>query len=526
VREARTLDSLSAHARGLLRAAAKAEGDVVDTCAARLFEVLEEGGSCLPLAELGEAAEVGTRLLSSGVAGRAGENFPLILDGGSAYFQRYHVMESALAARLREFAVARRSVPSKAEGEAARLFSHALTLVTGGPGTGKTFLAGRLLRILAEESPEKILSIVLAAPTGRAAARLKESASRALEGILNVKLLHGTVHSLLGLGSDPTRPRRDAENPLPADIVVLDEASMMDLPLMARFAAAVDPVATRLIVLGDPGQLPAIHTGSVLADMVVAAVSESSPLFPCLATLRKNHRSAAPELAALVAAVREGDAEEALAILNQGGAVSMEAPPSPRELAAFTRRTLAPLVERLANAATPEEALAAASSERLVCMLRQGTCGAEAVNAAAFAFAAERMRAGASRYFHGLPVIVSRNDPASGLFNGDTGVILRRGGGLRAYFPGPEGLREIPLAALPPVESAYAITVHRAQGSEYGSVTLLLPEKDHPMLTRELFYTGVSRSGGSLKVLATRAVLRAALPRQCRRSSGLAARLG
>jgi exodeoxyribonuclease V alpha subunit len=519
------LQPLAGHARELLRVAAKAEGDLVDRCAARLFEVLEEGGSCLPLAELGEAAEVETRLLASAVAGRAGENYPLILDGGNAYFQRYHVLETSLAARLKQFAAVRTRLPAKAEGALASLLGHGLALVTGGPGTGKTFLAGRLLRLLAEEAPERTLSVILAAPTGRAAARLKESVSRALDGILNVKLLHGTVHSLLGIGSDATKPRRDAETPLPADIVVLDESSMMDLPLMARFAAGVDPVTTRLILLGDPGQLPAIHTGSVLADMVAAAANESSPLFPCLTELKKNHRSAAPELAALISAVQGGDAEAALAILDKGGAVSMEPPPSPRELAAFTRRNLSSFVERIANAASPQEALAAASSERLVCMLRQGSCGAEAVNAAAFNFAAERMRAGTARFFHGLPVIVSRNDPASGLFNGDTGVVLRRGGTLSAYFPGFEGVREISLAALPPVESAYAITVHRAQGSEYGGVTLLLPEKDHPMLSRELFYTGISRAGRELKVLATPAVLRAALPRQCRRSSGLAARL-
>lgn len=514
-------DALARYSATLLSRGAGEAAPLVEAVVKRLFAVLEEGGVCVPLEEFGEAQSVSARLLSLSVAGKSGEKKPLVLDRGLVYFQRYHALECALAEKLLALAASPAPVPEGADAGEARLLNRRLAVITGGPGTGKTFLAGRLLRLLASAGP---LSAILAAPTGRASARLRESADKALDGLPGVVLTHGTVHRVLGSGPDPTKFRHDAAHPLAADVVVLDEASMMDLPLMARFLDAVDPASTRLIVLGDPGQLPSIHSGSVLADIAEASLSPVSPLFSRRLSLSRNRRSGeVPELAALIDAARTGDAEGFLSLLSRGGALSLIAPPSPQHVALYAREILLPYARQIASAATPEEALAAAASERVVCMFRQGPTGADALNEATLALAAEfsHSRGG---FFHGLPILVTRNDPARGLFNGDAGVVFRDGPELRAYFAAPGGLRSFSLRDLPPTEAAYALTVHRAQGSEYGRVTLVLPGEGQ-LLSRELLYTGISRARNALAIAASPATLRAALAAQSRRASGLAARL-
>lgn len=525
IAEEHPLSALSLHAaRSLSEMCGGSE--LVTKVVVALTEALENGGVCVAPGEFGVEEEVLETLSRLPVVGGVGEEKPIIIDNGLIYFHRYHHYESRLASQLLRLARTPSSVPANVPEEQARILSRALGIVTGGPGTGKTTLAAKLLATLAQGS-DRPVAAALAAPTGKAAARLAESVGRAVgDDGDRLVLTHGTVHRLLGPRAESAFFRHNAAHPLLFDIVVLDESSMMDLPLMEKLVDAIDPDKTRLLLLGDPDQLPSIYSGSVLADIVEAA-EKGGPLGSSFLRLTQNHRSGEnPELAALVDAVRSGEASRVLPLFS-GGVLSLEKPPSPRDMAEFSARELTPVMNALADARSPKAALEAAAAHRLVCMLRQGPCGAEAVNTLALELAEKlgHSRRG-ERLHHGLPIIVTRNDHKLNLYNGDSGVILREHGHLFAYFEGEGGPRAVPVQNLPPCEPAYALTVHRGQGSEYGSVTLLLPPEDHPLLTRELLYTGISRARHRVKVAGTPELLRAALSRKERRASGLAKRLG
>jgi len=519
------MPALAAHASSLLCRLAGTDDELLRKAVEQLLTVLEGGGTCVALDELGEAADVAARLGALSVVGRPGQERPLIIDGPRLYLHRYHVYETRLAAQLLRLAAAPAQVPDSAQADARRLLAQGLGVVTGGPGTGKTTFAATLLELLAGGT-SRTLSAALMAPTGKAAARLLESISVMSERFPNLQISHGTVHRLLGPVPGSVFFRHGAARPLPFDVVVLDEASMMDLPLMAKLLDAIDPERTRLLMLGDPGQLPSIHSGCALADIVEAA-QRPGPMVSCFLRLTKNHRAAErPELAAMIDAVRVGDARHCLALIREGGCIDMSAPPTPEQMPGFVERELLPGIERLCAAQSPEEALEAASAYRLVCMLRQGPCGADAVNRLALELARRRGFCGREgRFFHGMPIIVTRNEYNMNLFNGDSGVVLREDGRLRAFFPGAEGPRGISMQSLPPVEPAFALTVHRGQGSEYKDVGILLPGADHQMLTRELFYTAVSRARNSIRIMGTADLITRALSRQEKRASGLAARL-
>ena len=515
------------YAAKMLSAMAGVGDELLRRAVTRLLEVLDEGGTCVALSDLGDEAEVEAKLTALNVVGRAGDERPLIIDKGLLYLHRYHAYETRLATQLVRLARIHVAPPASATGDERRILSHALGVVTGGPGTGKTTLAARLLGLVADASSHP-LSVALMAPTGKAAARLMESMRRITGERANLSIRHGTVHRLLGSRPDSVFFKHDAAHPLSCDIVVLDEASMMDLPLMSKLVDAIDSRRTRLLILGDPGQLPSIYSGSILADIVAAAerAVDDNAIAPCFVRLTKNHRSGEqPQLAKLVDAVRNGDGAAALECFD-GDSLVIQRPPMPSQMPEFVEAELYIHMKALRVTSDASEALAQAARYRLVCMLRQGPCGAQEVNELALDIArkhgfAER----GAHIFHGLPIIITRNDMQSGLFNGDSGVILRKGNGLCAYFESDTGPRAVSLQSLPPFEAAYAITVHRGQGSEYGAVTLLLPSADHPLLTRELFYTGISRARNKVKVLGTPELLRLALSRTERRASGLAGRL-
>ena len=526
--ENRAVQAVAAYAGRMLCELSGREDELLRRAVTRLLEVLEQGGTCIELSELGDAADVEKRLSELPVVGRVGEEKPLIIDGQRLYLQRYHAYESRLAAQLLRLAATSVEPPAGSSGDERRLLSHALGIVTGGPGTGKTTFAARLLGLVAQGASQPV-SVALVAPTGKAAARLAESVRRSVGVQKNLLIAHGTIHRLLGPLPGSVFFRHNASRPLPYAFVVLDEASMADLPLLSKLVDAIDPASTRLIMLGDPGQLPSINCGSALADIVDAADKAGgmgNTIARCFLRLTKNHRSGErPELAALVDAVRIGDVDRALELLS-GGGLSLERPPTADGMPEFIARELLPFMREVSAAADPRAALDAVGRHRLICMLRQGPCGADAANELALELARSQgfARRG-ERVFHGMPVIVSKNDTAQNLFNGDSGVVVREGRRLVAYFEGDAGPRAVPVQSLPPYEPAYALTVHRSQGSEYGAVTLLLPPTDHPLLTRELFYTGASRARVGVKVMATPDLVRLALGRKERRASGLGERL-
>jgi exodeoxyribonuclease V alpha subunit len=504
---------------------------------------------------------------------------PLVLEGNLLYLRRYREYERRLALNLRRIvsALPHAGDPSALAPLFAALFPHAgeadrqaraaalalvrsLLLVTGGPGTGKTTTITRVLLLLIAQAAldgRAAPRIALAAPTGRAAERMAESLRAAIARLRDVEGVESswcdalpasasTLHRLLGTIPDSPRFRHDADHPLPFDAIVVDEASMVDLPLMCKLAEAV-PDGARLILLGDRDQLPSVEAGDVLAAITDAAgEGDALPadiarvLTPLVGPvpereddgilaghrvqLQRGYRQAQSlELAPLADALRTGDAGRAMELLREGlaGVHFHEDVADP--LAHASRETLLAPWRTLMMLDDPAQALEQARTLRLLTALREGAQGAVALNQRI-----EDALAGTQRdpYFHGRLLLVTENSYRHGLFNGDIGVVQRDPAGVPvAWFPGGDGVRGFHPASLPAHGGAFAMTVHKAQGSEFDTVWLLLPRQDARTLSRELLYTGVTRARRELHVCAGEPVLRAALARHAQRVSGLAERL-
>jgi exodeoxyribonuclease V alpha subunit len=418
------------------------------------------------------------------------------------------------------------------------------TVLTGGPGRGKTTTVTGLLALLAEQAEHtagRRLRIALAAPTGKAAARLQQAVADAL-GAPPVAggpeltgddrrrltgLRAGTLHRLLGRrpGSS-TRFRHDRSNRLPHDVVVVDETSMVSLTLMARLLEAVRPDA-RLVLVGDPDQLASVEAGAVLADLVTGLGERDADAVAALVT---DHRSESTAITRLAAAIQGGDPDAVLAVLAEGaGAVELVHPDDAAGLGLLqdelTRHALD--VRGLALAGDAAGALAAAGRHRLLCAHREGPWGVEHWNQQVErrlgeASGASLGAAVGARWYPGRPVLITANDYGLGLFNGDTGVVVADGENLRAHI---DGGASFAVSRLGDVDTLHAMTVHKSQGSQADAVTLLLPDVTSPLLTRELFYTAVTRARRRVRVVGTPEAVRAAVGRRARRATGLAARL-
>ncbi|HZW17428.1 MAG TPA: exodeoxyribonuclease V subunit alpha [Luteimonas sp.] len=503
---------------------------------------------------------------------------PLVLEGGLLYLRRYREYERRLAARLQ--ALARGGIDAMPEAIAplfAALFPDAdagnlqaqaarqallrpLLLVTGGPGTGKTTTITRLLLLLLAQARAEGRApprIALVAPTGRAADRVAESLRNAVARLRTdgiepelcdaLPTTASTLHRLLGPIPDSPAFRFNAQAPLPHDVVVVDEASMVDLPLMCKLVEAVADGA-RLILLGDRDQLPSVEAGDVLAaigdaagegadsgEHVAGDDAARGPLHGHRVHLRRGYRqSDALDLAPLADAVRDRDAEAVLQLLREGPAGVSFHENLADPLRGTTRETLlAPWralqalprdpPDEAAHHDIAQQALALAARLRLLTALRDGPQGARTLNARI-----EELLAGPRRppYFHGRLLLVNENNHRLGLFNGDIGVCLDGGDGVRAWFTGGDaGVRAFHPAALPAHDSAFAMTVHKAQGSEFDEVWLQLPTRDSRVLSRELVYTGITRARRALHVAGSADVIKAALARHATRWSGLGWRL-
>ncbi len=611
--------------------------------AAALVAQLEGSGhSGLPLAEL--AADPGTLLgwppegikaLRQALAGSLGDDqslawqsrpaleieplidtgaSPLVLCRGLLYLRRYWRYEARVAAQIHArtwvpagtAAVARGVDAAAARALLDHLFGLTdaaadtdwqkvacalalrgrLTIITGGPGTGKTYTAARLLVLLhALHAGPQPLRVALAAPTGKAAARLRQSIQKALQGLrvrLGASVGIGawadhldparTLHSLLGTQPGTRRFRHDAANPLEVDVLVVDEASMVHLEMMAQLLEAL-PAGARVVLLGDKDQLASVEAGAVLGDLCQGAAGAGAAAGyqpetaqwirqitgqavptsslgpgPALAqqtvVLRQSHRFDGP-IGQLALAINRGDAAAAIELLRarQDGPVSL--------LVAATAGALLPLaVQGRAGApggyraylellplrpADPSTFAQWATTVlrqfdgfRVLSAVREGPWGVAGLNAAveqALSQAGLVSRRG--EWYEGRPVIVTRNDPALGVFNGDVGVVLRSptaDAGLRCYFLDGDELRSVSVGRLADVETAFAMTVHKSQGSEFEHVLLVLPDEEVPVLTRELVYTGITRASKAFTLASKHAnQLAGATGRLTRRVSGLAA---
>lgn len=497
---------------------------------------------------------------------------PLVLCDARLYLRRYWRHERRIARALRGRASATAPVvdaaragslldalfPARPEAgtdwqrlACERALDGRLTVVTGGPGTGKTWTAARALVLLqALHDGAEPLRIALAAPTGKAAARLRQAIAAALDdlrqgtavapavAVLAQRLGPArTLHALLGTRPGTRRFQHDETRPLDVDLLVVDEASMVHLEMMDALLAALPPAA-RLLLLGDREQLASVEAGAVLAD--VCGAPAGSALARRVVTLRRSRRFDGA-IAELAAAVNRGDGAAAVAALRTGGVGTLHLDDSAdasriatlaidgREGAPGWRPLFDRLAARPADAAGFEPWALALLQDfdrcRVLAALREGPWGVAGLNAAIESTLARRgLLDPRGEWYAGRPVMVTRNEPGLGLFNGDIGLVLRTPeGATKACFADGERLHAVSVTRLADVQTAFALTVHKSQGSEFGHVVLVLPETDSAVLTRELLYTGITRARQALSVVAQRpALLGSAAGRPTRRFSGLA----
>ncbi len=514
-----------------------------------------------------EAATWPARLAASPLVGA---DRPLHLEGTTLYLDRLWADEQLVAADLRGRAEAPapgvdRAVLADGLGAwfggsddeqrlaAATAVLQQVTVIAGGPGTGKTTTVAKVLALLTAQAAaagRRPPLVGLAAPTGKAAARLEE-AVRA--GVAELGLDVGTGRSLAGLqgktihrllGYNPgnrTRFRHNRHNRLPHDVVVVDETSMVSLSLMARLLEAVRSEA-RLVLVGDPEQLASVEAGAVLGDIVgPAAESDAPPAGPeaadrpaaafgnAVVVLRRVHRFSGA-IAALAEAIRGGDAEDVLAILRAGGSNVTWTEPDAADTAGALAAVRAVAVERgrrvvdLARAGATRDAIGALGSFRLLCGHRRGPDGVATwtehvtqwLKAEVDGFAA------GPDWYVGRPLIVTENDYALQLYNGDTGVVVATPSGrLVAAFERGGEVAEISPTRLAAVDTVYAMTVHKSQGSQYETVAFVVPSADSRVLTRELLYTAVTRAQDHLFLVGSEESVRAGVERRIARASGL-----
>lgn len=409
------------------------------------------------------------------------------------------------------------------------------TVLTGGPGTGKTTTVAGLLALISEQhetATGRRPRIALAAPTGKAAARLQDAVRSATAALPESDqerlgtLPASTLHRLLGWRPDSNvRFRHHRGNRLPHDVVVVDETSMVALTMMARLLEAVRPDC-RLVLVGDPDQLASVEAGAVLADLVEGfSARPDSPV----TALRTTHRFGA-HIGALAQAIRDANADAVMAELTAGHDDVVHVDPTDAPAIAALHDDVLQAALRVRTAALEGDAQAAIAEldrHRLLCAHREGPYGVGGLNRLV-----ERLLAEATgdqhydEWYPGRPALITANDYGLGLYNGDMGVTIRESSGrLRVVVPGADGLASFATTRMSEVQTVFAMTVHKSQGSQADRVTVLLPESDSPLLTRELFYTAVTRARTHLRVVGSEAVIRTAIERNVRRATGLARRL-
>lgn len=476
---------------------------------------------------------------------------PVVFDGERFYLYRYWNYESKLAGMVKMMSSQPGMFNSKAD-EAADLasgmfrdsasyglqmkavtgvFSRRFNVITGGPGTGKTTVIARIISIIWKLFPGTVVR--LAAPTGKAAARINEalsSSAQQMKDIVDADILEklnglsgSSIHRLLGWMSGKTVFRHNSDEPLDADILIVDEASMVDLAMMSLLLEAVKPGAS-VILIGDKDQLASVEAGNVLGDIFRAASEgyiERDAVTEFIESYRFRKGTGIGELAM---SIREGlPAERLEAIAADHGS-------EVRYLSSINEKAAKKIVkwyENVMQCSDRDEAFDAFEKFRILCATRNGRNGVEEVNRYV-----EKMLGikGIIKedgvWYGGRPVMVLENNYELELYNGDCGLIFDVSGEKRAFFRRGKGVfRTFPVAVLPKVETVYAMTVHKSQGSEYDSVMIVFPQKDVPLLTKELLYTAVTRAKTEITLIAGIELLLTASGRSAVRSSGLVSAL-
>ena len=534
----------------------------VSLSAAAVSAMYRAGHTCLPLAEAGKPlVEVvrrteadgqelpdATRVrlppldawrdaLAASPVVASGGNFdpprPLVVDQDRLYLHRLHHAECRLAARMLALAArAPKPIPQAVAASFAELPAGAaqatmdgLCIVTGGPGTGKTTLAASLIAFLVAAGAARPSRIGLVAPTGKAATRLQEAVKtqfgerrlcQLVPALADFEPNAGTIHRLL------------TRSALPLDVLIVDECSMVDLSLMTRLTDALAD-ACRLILLGDAEQLASVEPGSVFSDL--CGVGASSRLAPCIVRLTESHRfDSFQGIGHLADAVVRGDATAALAALRSDTDRETGLNPLRDEAAfeSFANTCATQWGDHMTALHTAPKATAPFPSQRVLCAHRRGPYGVNRFNRLVERRLRDAGVIGDDDFYIGRPIIVTRNDRHTGLSNGDTGVVVDADGRHRVWFPeldNADGRFLVSPTRLPQHESFFALTVHRAQGSEYDEVLFVPGDAASRVCTRELFYTAVTRARRQVTVLAQEQAVVTAVQRVTSRATGLENRL-
>lgn len=558
---------------------------IVAKCATLLSYQLSEGHTCIDLKSIAgnlftttdssdeiifPALEVlHSSLHESSWVGGAQQKKPLILDGGRLYLQKYYAYESIVAEAVRckcalppiplsekELQLAQMLFHTPDPGDLSNFGGHlqlaagmipfysGFSVISGGPGTGKTTVLAKVLALILERQRE--LKIGLVAPTGKAAMRMNESLQKALSSLpfdSDVKEILAdlealTIHRLLGTNKLSPHFKHNRKEPLRHDLLVVDEASMVDMALMAKLLDATKSEC-RIILLGDMNQLSSVEAGSVLGDLCSAfgvnrftsgfaethrkivkdpnnSVESSGDIFSPVVHLRRSYRFG-PE---------SGIGNISRAIIEQTDVLTQwEKNKSDCTLqlceksSDFIDSEITTCYKPLHAAVSPKEALDILDRFKVLTAMRSGSVGCDTVNTAVRSF----FHKGGDPWYENMPIMIRENSYSLSLFNGDTGVIAKdEKGSLKAYFRGEEGLRSFIPALLPSFSLAYAITVHKSQGSEFDEVLTLLPGKESAILTKELIYTAITRAKkNAITVIESKDLLSGWLERRVTRGSGL-----
>lgn len=552
LRAAKLLNAAAYAMAGTIRAGHPGGSPLASLYCALSMQAVANGHSCLDLARIAEqipgiAAHIdlpdapdagifaGNALIANIDAAQAvAQPCLFVRFGNLLYLKKFWQLEfgvlQAIRHRLNDAALAPVGDPALA---LAQICLHKpLALLTGGPGTGKTTTISKALALWVDaffERRQRVPEIILCAPTGKAAARMNDSwqtQKPALQGLLRPELLGAlpesaqTLHRVLGINPESRQARMNAANPLQADLLILDEASMIDLPLLAQVLQALS-MDCHLLLVGDPNQLPSIEAGNLLGSLMPDAAGRYAlpDLQAAHLHLQENYRQQNQE--GLDRLARDCLLLPAEQFVNQLAAKAYpQVSWSPHPLGQ-RQRTVSQAIDfyrELAACAEPGAALARLNERIILTPLRGGPTGCETLNALI------GRGLNAAEEFHGQAIMITENAPQLGLANGDTGLLWRHAeDGMQAVFLLGGELRRFPPGILPGHEPAYALTVHKAQGSEYGHVDLLLPEQDSPLLGKALLYTALTRCRASLHISADAGLLRTALDRMMPRINGFRA---